>query len=116
MGWVGRAETLGVAFGVVAFALVAQDQIDRAGDGLEATAEFQIALTVGVEAEMELPFAAAQQLFAPFLELMERLPQPQHDALEVAFGIVAATGCVPPVTVSSPSRTGSPQAAQTVCG
>ena len=36
---------------------------------------------------MELPFAAAQQLCAPFVELMERLPQPQHDALEVAFGL-----------------------------
>jgi DNA-binding CsgD family transcriptional regulator len=54
---------------------------------VEATAEFRIARTVGVEAEMELPFAAAQQLCAPFLELMERLPQPQHDALEVAFGL-----------------------------
>lgn len=54
---------------------------------VEATAEFRIARTVGVEAEMELPFAATQQLCAPFLELMERLPQPQHDALEVAFGL-----------------------------
>src|ERR1700759_3681641 len=36
---------------------------------------------------MEPPFAAAQQLCAPFLELMERLPQPQHDALDVAFGL-----------------------------
>src|SRR6478735_4267915 len=47
---------------------------------VEAAPEFRIARTVGVEAEMELPFAAAQQLCAPFLELMERLPQPQHDA------------------------------------
>ena len=54
---------------------------------VEAAAEFRIARTVGVEAEMELPFAAAQQLCAPFLELMERLPQPQHDALDVAFGL-----------------------------
>jgi DNA-binding CsgD family transcriptional regulator len=54
---------------------------------VEATARFRIARTVAVEAEMELPFAAAQQLCAPFLELMERLPQPQHDALEVAFGL-----------------------------
>jgi DNA-binding CsgD family transcriptional regulator len=52
-----------------------------------AAPEFRIARTVGVEAEMELPFAAAQQLCAPFLELMQRLPQPQHDALEVAFGL-----------------------------
>ena len=38
---------------------------------------------------MELPFAALQQLCAPFLELMERLPQPQHEALAVAFGLSA---------------------------
>ncbi|MGO9906438.1 MAG: AAA family ATPase, partial [Solirubrobacteraceae bacterium] len=55
--------------------------------GVEAAREFRIARTVGVEAEMELPFAAAQQLCAPFLGLVERLPQPQHDALEVAFGL-----------------------------
>jgi DNA-binding NarL/FixJ family response regulator len=54
---------------------------------VEAASEFRIARTIGVEAEMELPFAAAQQLCAPFLELMERLPQPQHDALDVAFGL-----------------------------
>ena len=55
--------------------------------GVEAAREFRIARTVRVEAEMELPFAAAQQLCAPFLGLVERLPQPQHDALEVAFGL-----------------------------
>ena len=54
---------------------------------VEAAGEFRIARTIGVEAEMELPFAAAQQLCAPFLELMDRLPQPQHDALDVAFGL-----------------------------
>ena len=53
---------------------------------VEAAGGFRIGRTIGVEAEMELPFAAAQQLCAPFLELMERLPQPQHDALDVAFG------------------------------
>ena len=36
---------------------------------------------------MELPFAAVQQLCSPFLDLMERLPQPQRDALGVAFGL-----------------------------
>ena len=38
---------------------------------------------------MELPFAAVQQLCSPFLDLSERLPQPQHDALGVAFGLSA---------------------------
>jgi DNA-binding CsgD family transcriptional regulator len=55
---------------------------------VEAGREFRIARTVGVEAEMELPFAAVQQLCSPFLELIDRLPQPQHDALGVAFGLI----------------------------
>jgi DNA-binding CsgD family transcriptional regulator len=54
---------------------------------VEAGRELRIARTVGVEAEMELPFAAVQQLCSPFLYLTERLPQPQYDALEVAFGL-----------------------------
>src|SRR4051794_18053643 len=56
---------------------------------VEAGRDFRIARTFGVEAEMELPFAAVQQLCSPFFELMERLPQPQHDALGVAFGLNA---------------------------
>jgi AAA ATPase domain len=55
---------------------------------VEAARGFQIARTFGVEAEMELPFAALQQLCAPMLELMERLPEPQHAALGVAFGLI----------------------------
>jgi DNA-binding CsgD family transcriptional regulator len=55
----------------------------------EAGREFRIARTSGVEAEMELPFAAVQQLCSPLFELMERLPQPQRDALGVAFGLIA---------------------------
>jgi DNA-binding CsgD family transcriptional regulator len=55
--------------------------------GVEAAVGFRVARTSGVEAEMELPFAAAQQLCAPFVELMARLPRPQRDALRVAFGL-----------------------------
>ena len=55
---------------------------------VEAAHEFRIARAGGVDAEMELPFATVQQLCSPFLELMERLPQPQHDALGVAFGLI----------------------------
>jgi hypothetical protein len=36
---------------------------------------------------MELPFAAVQQLCSAFIELMDRLPVPQRDALGVAFGL-----------------------------
>ena len=43
----------------------------------------------GVEGEMELPFAALQQLCSPILDRSERLPTPQRDALNVAFGLSA---------------------------
>jgi DNA-binding CsgD family transcriptional regulator len=55
---------------------------------VEAARGFQLGRTFGVEAEMELPFAALQQLCAPMLELMELLPGPQQDALGVAFGLI----------------------------
>jgi DNA-binding CsgD family transcriptional regulator len=58
-------------------------------DVVEAGKPFRVARTVGVESEMELAFAALQQLCSPFLELMDRLPQPQHRALAVAFGLSA---------------------------
>ncbi|MEA2241554.1 MAG: hypothetical protein QOD24_1110, partial [Solirubrobacteraceae bacterium] len=45
--------------------------------------------TVGVESEMELPFAALQQLCGPMQDRLERLPGPQRDALSVAFGLSA---------------------------
>jgi len=58
-------------------------------DAVEAGREFRVARASGVEGEMELPFAALQHLCAPFLALMERLPDPQHDALAIAFGLSA---------------------------
>jgi DNA-binding CsgD family transcriptional regulator len=60
---------------------------------VEAGREFRVARTSGAEAEMELPFAALQQLCSPFLDLLDRLPQPQHEALGVAFG--HASGSAP---------------------
>src|SRR4051812_15052439 len=56
---------------------------------VEAGSGFGVARTVGVEGEMELAFAALQQLCSPFLELRRRLPPPQRDALGVAFGLDA---------------------------
>src|SRR3954452_8060023 len=50
---------------------------------------FGVARTVGVEGEMELAFAALQQMCSRFLELRGRLPPPQRDALAVAFGLDA---------------------------
>ena len=56
---------------------------------IEAAPEFRVLRTAGVEGEMELPFAALQQLCAPILEFVERLPSPQRDAVVVAFGLGA---------------------------
>jgi hypothetical protein len=53
----------------------------------EAAGEFRVARTAGVEGEMELPYAALQQLTSPMLELAERLPDPQREAIAVAFGL-----------------------------
>src|SRR5438309_1114209 len=50
---------------------------------------FRVVRAAGVESEMELPFAALQQLCAPALDRLERLPEPQRDALGVAFGLRA---------------------------
>jgi DNA-binding CsgD family transcriptional regulator len=56
-------------------------------DAASAADDFQIARTSGVEGEMELPFAAVQQLCSPFLEQTKRLPRHQRHALDVAFGL-----------------------------
>lgn len=50
---------------------------------------FRVVRTAGVEGEMEFPYAALQQLCAPILDLTERLPDPQRDAILVAFGSTA---------------------------
>ncbi|HTU08617.1 MAG TPA: AAA family ATPase, partial [Trebonia sp.] len=54
-----------------------------------AVAGMRIVRAAGVESEMELPYAALQQLCAPMLDRLERLPGPQRDALAVAFGLRA---------------------------
>jgi DNA-binding CsgD family transcriptional regulator len=56
---------------------------------VEAAQGFRVVRTAGVEGEMELPYAALQQLCAPILDLAEPLPDPQRDALAVAFGLNA---------------------------
>src|SRR3981081_589733 len=60
--------------------------LDYAGEGGR---EFRVLQTAGVEGEMELAYAALQQLCSPILDRSERLPAPQRDALGVAFGLSA---------------------------
>ena len=40
----------------------------------------------GIQSDMELPFAGLQQLCAPLLDHLDELPEPQREALNVAFG------------------------------
>jgi DNA-binding CsgD family transcriptional regulator len=54
-----------------------------------SAAGLRVAQVAGVESEMELAFAALQQLCAPMLDKLESLPDPQRDALGVAFGLKA---------------------------
>src|SRR4051812_8568735 len=60
--------------------------LDYAAD---AASEFRMSRAAGVESEMELPFAALHQLCGRMVDRLERLPDPQADALSVAFGLRA---------------------------
>ena len=60
---------------------------------IESAAGLRIARVAGVESEMELAFAALQQLCAPMLDKLAGLPDPQRAALGVAFGL--DTGAAP---------------------
>jgi DNA-binding CsgD family transcriptional regulator len=58
--------------------------LDYAADCAEG---HRVVRAVGVEWEMELPFAGLHQLCGALLDHLERLPLPQRDALETAFGL-----------------------------
>jgi len=50
-------------------------------------ADFRVVHAAGVQSEMELAFAGLHQVCAPMLDRLERLPVPQREALETAFGL-----------------------------
>jgi DNA-binding CsgD family transcriptional regulator len=56
---------------------------------VDTAPEFSVVRAAGVESEMELAFAGVHQLCAPLLDGVARLPDPQQDALETAFGLSA---------------------------
>jgi DNA-binding CsgD family transcriptional regulator len=60
---------------------------------VESAAGLRVVRVAGVESEMELAFAALQQLCAPMLDKLAGLPDPQRAALGVAFGLT--TGAAP---------------------
>jgi DNA-binding CsgD family transcriptional regulator len=47
----------------------------------------RVVRAAGVQSEMELAFAGMHQLLAPMLDRLARLPPPQRDALQTAFGL-----------------------------
>jgi DNA-binding CsgD family transcriptional regulator len=52
----------------------------------ELASGFRCVQVAGVESDMELAFAGLQQLCAPLLHHLDELPEPQREALNVAFG------------------------------
>ena len=52
----------------------------------------RVACVAGVQSEIELAFAGVHQLCAPMLGRLERLPGPQRQALETAFGLSSVGG------------------------
>ncbi len=58
-------------------------------DAIASAGGMRIALVAGIESEMELAYAALQQLCAQMLDGLDRLPDPQREALGVVFGLRA---------------------------
>ena len=53
----------------------------------QGAAGCRVARVTGVEPEMEMTFAGLHQLCAPFLDRLGHLPDPQRDALRIAFNM-----------------------------
>src|SRR3954467_8866536 len=51
--------------------------------------ECHVMRAAGAESEAELPYAGLHRLGAPVLDLRDRLPAPQRDALATVFGLSA---------------------------
>jgi DNA-binding CsgD family transcriptional regulator len=60
---------------------------------VESASDLTVLRAVGVESEMELAYASLHQVCAPLLDRLERLRQPQRQALEIVFGL--GTGAPP---------------------
>ena len=56
---------------------------------IRSASGLRVLRAVGVESEMELPFAALHQVCGPVLDDVGRLPPPQREALRTVFGLSA---------------------------
>ena len=101
MALLGRASECAVLDGLVADVRRGQSRSlvvrGEAGIGktalleylLETASDSTVLRAEGVESEMELAYASLQQLCAPLLGGLARLPAPQREALEIVFGLSA---------------------------
>jgi Cdc6-like AAA superfamily ATPase len=77
------------------------DQISTSAEG------FKVVRAIGVEGEVDLPYAALHQICRSMTEPVSALPQPQSDALRVAFG--ESVGDAHPSTKPCMSFVGAPE-------
>lgn len=56
-------------------------------DLIANASDFRVIQLSGSELELELAYAGVQQLCTPLMGLIDRLPEPQADALQVALGL-----------------------------
>src|SRR5688500_18729638 len=54
---------------------------------IDSASDLRLMRAVGIQSEIELAFAGLHQLCAPMLDGLDRLPDPQREALSVAFGL-----------------------------
>src|SRR5260370_12804052 len=93
-GRVALGQLLEAACGVRSGALVMHGEAGMGKtalleDAIASAAGMRIARVAGIESEMELAYAALQQLCAQMLDGLDRLPDPQREALGVVFGLRA---------------------------
>jgi len=102
-GLLGRRGECAVLDQVMAGAGTGQGQVlvlrGEPGVGKSALVEYlveraekcRVLRASGVESEMELAFAGLHQLCLPMMGFLDRLPDPQREALSVAFGLRAGS-------------------------
>src|SRR5580693_3694289 len=95
----GRGDEMSVLAGLVAAVRAGESRVlvVRGEPGVGKTALLdhlagqaqgcRVVRAAGVQSEMELAFAGLHQLCAPMLDRLDRLPDPQREALRTAFGL-----------------------------
>jgi DNA-binding CsgD family transcriptional regulator len=97
----GRSSEMGVLDRLIEAVRAGQSQVlvitGEPGVGKTALLDYlagradrcRVERVAGVQSEMELAFAGLHQLCAPMLDRLDRLPEPQREALRTMFGLSA---------------------------